>query len=127
MKGQYQFWLDSLAWLAGPRTGPRPAIINEFAQAGFYRMKRGPSWVPVAVWPHGPDLGFKIGKEVVGADIGTEQWHWYAATTITEAESRKVGERGEHWSEAAPTVAAMQANGPTKPAPDATNPPADAT
>jgi hypothetical protein len=118
---QYQFWTDSLAWLAGPRTGPRPAIINEQPECGFYRMKRGTSWVPVAVWPMDAlkgGLGFKIGKEVVGNSIGTEQWHWYAAHPITEAEYRKVAERGENWSDADPTVAAMQANGNAKPAAD---------
>lgn len=110
MTSAYQFWTDSLAWLAGPQTTPRPAIINEYPQAGFYRMKRSKAWVPVAVWPAASgSLGFKFGHEVVGEQIGIEQWPYYAANPITEEIYRAVAERGEHWPDADPTVAAILA------------------
>ena len=100
----YQFWLDSIA-------GKRPPIINEQPEAGFYRMKRNGSWMPVAVWPQRENLsglGFKIGKEIVDGNTGTEKWHWYAANPITEDEYRRVAEQGLDWSDADPTVAAMK-------------------
>jgi hypothetical protein len=116
----YQFWLDSLA-------GKRPPIINEFPEAGFYRMKRDGLWVPIAVWPDIQQfggLGFKFGKEIVGQDIGTERWPSYAANPITEDEYRRVAEQGLGWSDADPVVAAMTA---TNRPPSATKPPSDAT
>ncbi len=108
MTNPYQFWQDSLA-------GLKPPIINEFPQPGFFRMKRGKNgpWVPVAVWPLSgtriiePGLGFKFGKETVGKDFGIEQWPYYAANPITEAEYRKVAERGESWSDSDPVVAEL--------------------
>jgi hypothetical protein len=130
MSNPYSFWTDSLAWLAGPRTEPRPAITNEQPECGFYRMRRGTSWVSVAVWPHAKiegHLGFKFGGEIVGNNMGTERWPSYAANPITEAEYRRVAEQGLEWSDADPTVAAMQANGATKRPADATNGTPDAT
>lgn len=104
MSSLYVFWLDSLA-------GKRPSIINENPEPGFYRMKRGQVWVPVAVWPLGPPdgLGFKIGKEVVAKTFGIEQWPSYADNAITEDEYRRVADQGLQWSDADPTVAALQA------------------
>lgn len=111
----YKFWADSLAWLAGPQTAPRPMITNEQPECGFYRMKRNKAWVPVAVWPAASgSLGFKFGHEVVGEQIGIEQWPYYAANPITEEVYRAVCERGENWPDADPTVAAMTGS---KPAP----------
>lgn len=101
MMNVYKFWSDSLA-------GKQPPIINEFPEAGFYRMKRNGSWTPVAVWPASENnLGFKFGREVVDIDIGTERWPSYAANPITEDEYRRVAEQGLNWSDADPTVAAM--------------------
>jgi hypothetical protein len=130
MTDRYVFWRDSLA-------GKKPPIINETPNCGFYRMKRGDRWVPVAVWPLGgtalvdTGFGFKFGSEVVGEHMGTEQWPWYAAHPITEEVYRAVCERGENWPDADPIVAAMT-NGATKSAqpatqtvPDATKPAAD--
>ena len=131
MTDRYKFWRDSLE-------GKNPPASPDDPKCGFYRMKRGTQKVPVAVWPLGESagmscLGFKIGHEVVGADIGTERWHWYAADPVTEAEYRKVAEQGLPWSDEDPTVAAIT-NGATKPAknatqavPDATKPAVDAT
>jgi hypothetical protein len=76
-------------------------------------MRRGTSWVPVAVWPKlavddwRKYLGFKFGSEVVGDNFGTECWPSYAANPITEVEYRRVAERGEYWSDADPTVTAL--------------------
>jgi len=127
MTDRYVFWRDSLA-------GLKPQITNEHPMPGFYRMKRGTGWVPVAVWPLGPSagmasLGFKIGHEKVGADIGTERWPWYAAHPITEDVYRAVAERGEQWPDEDATVAAILATNhvpaATQAAPDATKSPAD--
>ena len=125
MTDLYVFWRDSLA-------GKKPPIVNEYAQCGFWRMKRGRGWVPVAVWPIGErQMGFKIGREVVDTDTGTERWPWYAANPITEEVYRAVCERGENWPDADPIVAAMTngaTNGTknaTQAAPDATKPLAD--
>lgn len=106
MNPLYKFWSDSLAGLNPPMSADDP-------KAGFYRVKRGASWVPVAVWPLPgtaliePGLGFKIGREIVDAATGIAQWHWYAANPITEAEYRRVAEQGLDWSDADPVVAAM--------------------
>jgi hypothetical protein len=127
MTNRYKFWQDSLA-------GLKPQITNEHPMPGFYRMKRGTGWVPVAVWPLGPSagmasLGFKIGHEKVGADIGTERWPWYADHPITEDVYRAVAERGEQWPDEDATVAAILATNhvpaATQAAPDATKSPAD--
>jgi hypothetical protein len=138
-RGRYAFWQDSLA-------GLKPPIINEQPECGFWRMKRGGRWIPVAVWPlpgANQPLGFKFGAEVVGQNMGIEQWPWYAANPITEPEYRKVADRGEDWSDADPTVAAiLSGNGDgatirgaavsretyaTLTGPDATKPVGDAT
>jgi hypothetical protein len=106
MTDRYKFWRDSLA-------GRKPPIINEDPQPGFYRMKRGNGWAPVAVWPLpgtaliDTGLGFKIGQEIVDTFIGTEKWPWYSSNPITEAEYRRVAEQGGKWSDEDPTVAAM--------------------
>jgi len=107
----YKFWQDALA-------GKNPPIVNEDPQPGFYRMKRNGGWAPVAVWPvinKNPGtseitLGFKIGTEVVGEHDGVERWPWYAYHPITEAEYRKVAERGENWTDSDPIVSEMTAN-----------------
>jgi hypothetical protein len=118
---KYKFWQDSLA-------GLKPPIINEFPECGFWRMKKGGRWIPVAVWPlpgANQPLGFKFGSEVVGHHLGIEQWPWYAANPITEAEYRKV-ERGEDWSDADPVVAALLEKPRATRSPGIPNPKADA-
>ena len=115
MTDKYKFWQDSLAWLEFDRKNPgvphgeRPQIINEQPEYGFYRIRRGRG-IPVAVFPDNGVQTFKFGKEIVGNYLGIEQWPWYAANPITEAEYRKV-ERGEDWSDADPVVAEMVRNG----------------
>jgi len=101
----YKFWKDALA-------GKNPPIVNEDPQAGFYRMKRNGAWLPVAVWQlHGTSaLGCKIGHEVVNIQTCAERWPWYASHPITEAEYRKVAERGENWTDSDPIVSEMTAN-----------------
>lgn len=100
---------------------------------GFYRLKRHGQWIPVAVWPkrnglEGPDgLGFKIGGEVVGAQVGTARWQDYCDNPITESVYRAVAESGEGWPDADPTVAAMLANGTTGVAVAPSQPIADPT
>lgn len=107
----YEFWKSALA--AKQSGTPLPIATVDDPQCGFWRTKRGSSWVPVAVWPkgnglQGPDaLGFKIGTEVVGANMGAELWSHYCAHPITEAEYRKVAEQGGDWSDSDPTVTAM--------------------
>lgn len=123
----YSYWKAALA-------GQKPEAFVDSPMPGFYRTKRGTGWVPVAVWPKGngltgPDaLGFKINRETVGANMGTELWSHYCAHPITEAEYRKVAESGGDWSDSDPTVTAMTNGGnATKPPSDATNAPSDAT
>lgn len=106
MTDQYTYWAAKLR-------GEDITSIVDQPECGFYRTRRGTSWVPVAVWPkgnglQGPDaLGFKIGTEVVGANMGTELWSHYCAHPITEAEYRKVAEQGGDWSDSDPTVNAI--------------------
>jgi len=98
----YSYWQDALA-------GKNPAAVVDEPQCGFYRMKRGTTWVPVAVYPSvGFGMGFKIGREVVGRNMGVELWPSYCANPITEAVYRAVAERGEPWPDADPTVTALQ-------------------
>jgi hypothetical protein len=116
---QYAFWQDSLA-------GKQPQIVNEMPQPGFYRVRRGPLWAPVAVFlDKNGKLCFKFGREIVDRHVGIEQWPYYAAHAITEAEYRKVAEQGGNWSDADPVVAEMLSA--TKTAPDATEAASDAT
>jgi len=89
----YSYWKSALA-------GEKATAFVDSPSPGFYRTKRGTSWVPVAVWPNGDGLGFKIGREVVGADMGTELWSHYCAHPITEEVYRAVAERGENWPDA---------------------------
>lgn len=102
---EYDYWNAALK-------GESPAAFVDTPMAGFYRLKRNGSWLPVAVWPKrngldGPArLGFKIGAEVVGPNMGAELWTGYCANPITEEVYRGV-ERGEGWPDADPTVAQM--------------------
>ena len=102
----YTYWKAALS-------GEKPQAFVDSPMPGFYRTKRGTSWVPVAVWPKGNGLqgadalGFKIGREVVGANMGAELWSHYCAHPITEAEYRKVAEQGGDWSDSDPTVTAI--------------------
>lgn len=101
MNPKYKFWQDSLAGLSPPMSADDP-------QCGFYRVRRGDIWVPVAVWPlPNAGFGFKIGREIVNTNTGIAQWHWYAENPITEAEYRRVAEDGLDWSDADPVVAAL--------------------
>lgn len=111
MTESYAFWRDCLAAKQAGQSLPVGNVDDP--QAGFWRTKRGTSWVPVAVWPKGNGLqgadalGFKIGTEVVGANMGAELWSHYCAHPITEAEYRKVAEQGGDWSDSDPTVNAI--------------------
>lgn len=113
----YEFWKSALA--AKQSGTPLPIATVDDPQCGFWRTKRGSSWVPVAVWPkgnglQGPDaLGFKIGTEVVGANMGTELWSHYCAHPITEAVYRAVAERGENWPDSDPIVAEITSAQPS--------------
>lgn len=96
----YQFWNDALA-------GKNPVATVDQPECGFYRLKRNGRWVPVAVWPKHHGLGFKIGTENVGENMGVELWSHYCANPITEAVYRAVAERGEKWPDGDPIVEAM--------------------
>ena len=110
MTDKYAYWRDSLA-------GKNPDGHIDHPECGFYRMKRGDRWVPVAVWAlPGGGLNFKINGEVVGEQVGTDQWPWYSHHPVTEAEYRKVAEQGGAWSDSDPTVSAIL-NTVSKPAP----------
>lgn len=104
----YAFWQSALK-------GEKPTGIVDDPQAGFWRLKRGRVWLPVAVWPKGNGLegaaalGFKIGNEVVGSNMGAELWPGYCANPVTEAVYRAVAERGENWPDADPVVAKILA------------------
>lgn len=107
---RYAFWQSCLA--AKEANKPIPAAVVDQPECGFWRLKRHGQWVPVAVWPLPgtrliePGLGFKIGTEVVGWQVGCEQWPRYCSNAITEAVYRAV-ERGEPWPDADPTVEAI--------------------
>jgi hypothetical protein len=107
----YSYWKAGMA-------GKAPTATVDEPHPGFYRLKRHGLWIPVAVWPSGASLGFKIGKEIVGELVGTEQWPYYATNFISEAEYRKVAEKGGEWSDADPTVAAMTKEPPSKAPPE---------
>lgn len=101
----YDFWKAAVAHKDG--NGPRPEANEGNPQSGFYRIKRGDRWLPVAVFPLNGGLAFKIGAEVVGPQMGAELWTHYLQYPVTEAEYRKVAERGEDWSDADPVVSAV--------------------
>lgn len=99
MTDPYTFWRESLA-------GAKPAITNEDPKCGFYRMKRGGKFVPVAVFADSAgELRFKINDSMATNDVGIEQWPWYAANPITEEEYRRVAEQGQNWSDIDSVVA----------------------
>lgn len=106
MTNTYGFWQAALK-------GNAPVAVVDDPQCGFWRLKRNGGWLPVAVWPKGNGLdgpaalGFKIGREVVGSMVGTEQWPRYCSNPITEDVYRGVCERGENWPDSDPTVSAM--------------------
>lgn len=115
---RYAYWL-AMPKLALDGTAGKGEITTpnvDDPQAGFYRLKRHGQWVLVAVWPTGmfkgsgehrrPELAFKIGGEVVGWQVGCEQWPRYCSNALTEAVYRAV-ERGAPWPDADPTVEAM--------------------
>ena len=84
MSDPYKFWKDSLA-------GKNPPIVNEQLECGFYRMRAGPRdnkwWVGVAIFAN-DDAGLicLIGNEPQSKDRAIEQWPWFAANPVTEAQ-----------------------------------------
>jgi hypothetical protein len=105
MSDRYKFWRECLA--AKDARHPLPTATVDDPQLGFWRMRRGTGKIPVAVFLLDGVLSFKIGREVVGANMGTELWSHYCAHPISEAEYRKVAEQGGDWSDSDPTVALM--------------------
>ncbi len=87
--------------------GESPKTILESPQCGFYRMKRGNKWVPVAVWPNKGSLAFKFGNEVIDERFGIECWPSYAVNDVSEEVWRNVVENGENWPDSDPIVTEM--------------------
>lgn len=58
VRDDYAFWREALAGLTG-------AVLEVLPQPGFYRLKRGAGWQPIAIWRDGPVIVSMIAEREI--------------------------------------------------------------
>lgn len=86
---QYDFWRRRLA-------GEVVVIHDGEPQAGFYRLKRGDNFVPVAYWFKDGKLRCRMAGDDVTEGVAMERWPWASKAPITH-EVYKAVIAGEPW------------------------------
>jgi len=82
---EFQEWRDRL-------DGNAVALQTDLPQSGYYKMKRGEDWVPVAIWNVDDEKICRVGNEKVDP---LSVWHWCAKHPISKSTAKAAFETGQ--------------------------------